>query len=74
MTWGLPTHLFLVIHVGALSELLRCRHPVLCKNSVAACAAPTQSEPPFLVAQLVVLALFVVLGFLSVRKFHPKAV
>ena len=34
--------------------------------------APTQSEPPFLIAQIVVLALFVVLGFLSVRKFHPQ--
>jgi hypothetical protein len=35
--------------------------------------APTQSEPPFLVAQGVVLIVFVVLGFLAVRKFHPKA-
>jgi len=34
--------------------------------------APTQSEPPFLVAQLAVLALFLVLGFLSLRKFHPQ--
>jgi hypothetical protein len=34
--------------------------------------ATTQSEPPFLIAQLVVLALFVVLGFLSLRKFHPQ--
>jgi hypothetical protein len=33
--------------------------------------APTQSEPPFLVAQLVVLAIFVVLGPLSARRFHP---
>jgi hypothetical protein len=33
--------------------------------------APTQSEPPFLVAQLVVLAVFIVLGVLAVRKFHP---
>ncbi len=33
--------------------------------------APTQSEPPFLVAQGVVLVLFVVLGFFAVRKFHP---
>jgi hypothetical protein len=33
--------------------------------------APTQTEPPFLVAQIVLVALFVVLGFLSVRKFHP---
>jgi len=33
--------------------------------------APTQSEPPFLVAQLVVLAAFVVLGALAARRFHP---
>ncbi len=33
--------------------------------------APTQSEPPFLVAQGVVLVLFVLLGFFAVRKFHP---
>ena len=33
--------------------------------------APTQSEPPFLVVHAVVLALFVVLGFVAVRKFHP---
>jgi uncharacterized membrane protein SirB2 len=33
--------------------------------------APTQSEPPFLVAQLVVMAIFIVLGILAVRKFHP---
>jgi hypothetical protein len=35
--------------------------------------APTQSEPPFVAAQLVVLAIFVVLGVLAVRKFHPPA-
>ena len=34
--------------------------------------APTQSEPPFLVAQLVVLALFIVLTILAVKKFHPE--
>ena len=33
--------------------------------------APTQSEPPFLIAQIAVLAFFVVLGFLAVRRFHP---
>jgi hypothetical protein len=33
--------------------------------------APTQSEPPFLVAQVVVLAIFVALGVLTVRSFHP---
>jgi hypothetical protein len=34
--------------------------------------APTQSEPPFLVAQTAVLVIFVVLGALAVTRFHPK--
>jgi hypothetical protein len=33
--------------------------------------APTQSEPPFLIAQAAVLVLFVVLGVVAVFKFHP---
>jgi hypothetical protein len=33
--------------------------------------APTGSEPPFLVAQLVVMVLFIVLTILAVKKFHP---
>ena len=33
--------------------------------------APTQSEPPFLIAQIAVLAIFVVLGFLSLKRFRP---
>ena len=33
--------------------------------------APTGSEPPFLVAQLVVLAAFVALGFVATKRFHP---
>ena len=36
--------------------------------------APTQSEPPFLFVQLIVLAIFIVLGFLAARRFHPEAV
>ena len=35
--------------------------------------APTQSEPPFLAAQLVVMALFIVLTIFAVKKFHPGA-
>ena len=34
--------------------------------------APHQTEPPFVVAQVVVLAIFVVLGFGALRKFHPR--
>ncbi len=33
--------------------------------------APTQSEPPFLIAQLVVMALFVVLAIAAAIKFRP---
>ncbi|MBX9944305.1 MAG: hypothetical protein K2Y40_09525 [Reyranella sp.] len=35
--------------------------------------APRQSEPPFLIAQLTVLALFILLGALAVRRFRPVA-
>ena len=34
--------------------------------------APNGSEPPFVIAQVVVLAIFVVLGFLALRRFHPQ--
>jgi len=34
--------------------------------------APTGTEPPFVVAQGIVLVLFIVLGFLAVRRFHPE--
>jgi hypothetical protein len=33
--------------------------------------APTQSEPPFLGAQLAVMAIFIVLTIFAVKKFHP---
>ena len=35
--------------------------------------APTQSDPGFIIAQLIVLAVFVVLGIRAVRRFHPEA-
>jgi len=34
--------------------------------------APTDSEPPFAVAQLAVVGAFAVLGFFSFRRFHPQ--
>jgi hypothetical protein len=33
--------------------------------------APTQSEPPFLITEAVVLAIFVVLGLIALFRFHP---
>ena len=34
--------------------------------------APTQSEPPFLIAQGLVLVAFIVAGYLAVKRFHPS--
>ena len=34
--------------------------------------APTRKEPPFLVAQLVVMAIFVVLGIFAVKNFRVE--
>lgn len=38
------------------------------KNPALAAIAPTQSEPPFLIAQGLTLVGFLILGFLSVRR------
>src|SRR5262245_21719734 len=35
--------------------------------------APTQSEPPFVVTQLVVLAIFIAVGVLAAMRCHPEA-
>jgi hypothetical protein len=34
--------------------------------------APNGSEPPFVIVQLIVLLIFIVLGFLALRKFYPN--
>jgi len=36
--------------------------------------APTQKEPPFIVAQLAVLAIFIALGALAVKRFRSEPV
>src|SRR5947209_7618118 len=41
------------------------------KISALHALAPTQSEPPFLIAEVVMLIVFVVLGVAAARKFHP---
>jgi hypothetical protein len=43
------------------------------KISALKALAPTQSEPPFQIAQGAALALFVVLAILAVRQFRPAA-
>jgi len=34
--------------------------------------APNGSEPPFAIVQLIVLAIFVLLGYWTLRRFHPN--
>jgi hypothetical protein len=43
------------------------------KISALKALAPTQSEPPFQIAQGAALVLFVILAILAVRKFRPMA-
>src|SRR6266851_4946738 len=42
------------------------------KVPVLKAIAPTQSEAPFVITQLVVMALFVVLGIFAVKRFHAE--
>ena len=41
------------------------------KISALNALAPTGSEPPFLVVQILVLAAFIFFGVIAVRRFHP---
>lgn len=47
---------------------------IFLKVPAAHALAPTGKEPPFLVAQLIVMAIFIVLGVLLVKKFHADTV
>lgn len=42
------------------------------KNPALAAIAPTQSEPPFAITQGVALLGFVVLGYLSIKRFQTR--
>ena len=62
---GAVSALYLNVFVGVVQAFQKL--PLL--NALA----PTQSEPPFVIAQVVVLLLFVVLGIAAVRTFHPRS-
>lgn len=55
--------LYLNVFVGVVQAFEK--FPILAR------LAPTQSEPPFWIVQLMVLVLFVVLGFFAARRFRP---
>ena len=44
------------------------------KVPALAVLAPTQSDPPFAVAELIVLVAFLALGYLAVIRFREKSV
>jgi len=60
--------LVLYLNVFVLVDQLFRRIPALIV------LAPTQKEPPFVVTQLLVMALFMVLGVGAFRRFRPHAV
>jgi hypothetical protein len=42
------------------------------KVTILQALAPTQSEPPFLITEGIVLVIFVVVGILALAMFHPE--
>jgi hypothetical protein len=61
---GAVVALYLNVFVAVFQSFLKL--PVL--NALA----PTQSEPPFLVAQSLVLLIFIALAVVAIRSFHPQ--
>jgi hypothetical protein len=57
--------LYLNVFVGVVQSFL--------KIPGVQALAPTQAEPPFAIAQGIVLLLFIVFGIIAVRKFRPLA-
>src|SRR3989442_3206148 len=63
---GAALALYLNVFVGVVQAFL--------KVSALHALAPQQTEPPFLLAQLVVLALFIVLTVLATKRFRREPV
>ena len=56
-----------------LSQLPGVDCAIISESAGAQSVAPTQSEPPFLIAQLVALAAFIGLGYLATTRFREKS-
>jgi len=63
---GAAVALYLNVFVGVVQAFV--------KVSTLHALAPHQTEPPFLVAQVVVLALFVVLTVVAAKRFQPESI
>src|SRR6266404_1937320 len=59
---------------SALSERIRFDRTVFMKIPALKALAPTVSEPPFLVTQVVVMLIFIVFGVFATRRFPGQPV
>jgi ABC-type uncharacterized transport system permease subunit len=60
---GMAATLYLLVFVGIAQTFL--------KIGPIKALAPTGSEPPFLIAQLIALAIFIWIGIRAARRFRP---
>ena len=86
MVLGMPLATLTLVHVISLLGIVagailafRFNMFVLVAQSFAKISflkplAPTQSEPPFLVAQVIALVIFIAFGVPAIRRFRPAAV
>lgn len=65
--WTYVTGALLLLYLNVFVLVVQLFLKVPALNALA----PTQKEPPFAIAQGVVLVLFVVFGILAVKRFHP---
>jgi hypothetical protein len=63
-TAGMVASLYLIVFVGVAQ--------IFAKVPALQALAPTQSEPPFAIAELVVLAIFIAFGVAAARRYHPE--
>ena len=66
--WIYVTSAILALYLNVFVAVVQAFLKIAFLNALA----PTQSEPPFLIAQLVVVVLFIALGIVAVRSFHPE--
>ena len=65
-TYAITATIALYLNVFVLVAQLFAKVPAL------HALAPKGNEPPFLISELVVMALFIVLGVAAAIKFHPE--
>ncbi|WP_088348815.1 MULTISPECIES: hypothetical protein [Rhodomicrobium] len=61
---GIVASLYLLVFVGIAQSFA--------KIEVLRAAAPTQSEPPFAIAEAIGLVVFLIVGYLAARAYRPE--